>query len=813
MIMRLGLLFIFVFQIFAFYSQKTLKAQRLEYKITIDGKIDEKIWQDAESATDFIQVNPNPGSKASHESVFKVLFDDEAIYFGAVLFDSLSNISKVLSPRDEFNANTDNIQIVLDTYNDDINAFLFGVSSMGVQYDGKIAASRIDLSLNMVWSSDVQITDTSWNVEMRIPYSAFRFSKSEVQTWGVNFGRYISINRENSSWNTIKPDFDNLPAQAGTLIGIHDIKPPVRFALIPYLSGYLDNDGTTTNANFNAGMDVKWGLNEAFTIDMTLVPDFGQVVFDNQILNLSPFEIQFNENRQFFTEGTELFTKAGLFYSRRIGVQAPFNVLTTQLQPNENLINYSGASDLLNATKFSGRTKKGLGIGVFNGLTDRQTGTALNAITGETREITVAPLSNFNVLVFDQNLPNNSSVTLTNTNVMRAGSFYDANVTVIQTRINSKENKYFFSGQTGLSNIFESQKINTGFNTSLRFGKQTGNFTINSGAFIESDDYNPNDLGFNPNNNKQNFDLTASYRIFRPFWIFNRMSSYFSFSYNRLYKPNVFTSASLSGSLILVNKKFNASGFEFYASIVDSYDYFEPRADNRYFIRPRWLDLNWWYSSNYQKRLALDASVSYTFIDRENWQEYSFRLSPRWRVSNRIFLIYDFDQTYSYNGQGFALSFGLPAENWNGILFGQRDRLNTVNSLQLQCSFTSKMSLGLRVRHYRSAVSYDNFFDLREDGTLAPINYVGLQADGSSAFNTNYNAFTIDCAYRWVFLPGSEINLVWKNAIFSSDKLVENSYFQNLSNMFDYLPLNSLSLKVLYWLDYQSLKNLKKKHS
>jgi hypothetical protein len=140
-----------------------------------------------------------------------------------------------------------------------------------------------------------------------------------------------------------------------------------------------------------------------------------------------------------------------------------------------------------------------------------------------------------------------------------------------------------------------------------------------------------------------------------------------------------------------------------------------------------------------------------------------------------------------------------------------QDRLNTVNSLQLQCSFTSKMSLGLRVRHYRSAVSYDNFFDLREDGTLAPINYSGLQADGSSAFNTNYNAFTIDCAYRWVFLPGSEINLVWKHAIFSSDKLVENSYFQNISNMFDYLPINSLSLKVLYWLDYQSLKNLKKK--
>lgn len=809
----MGLVFFFFIQITALNGQKSLNAFRRGEKIVLDGRLDEKIWQDAETASEFVQINPNPGSRASHESRVKVLYDDEAIYFGAVLFDSLDNISKVLSPRDEFNANTDNLQIVLDTYNDDINSFLFGVSSEGVQYDGKITASRTDLSLNMVWSSEVLITDSSWNVEIKIPYSAFRFSKNEIQTWGLNFVRYISRNRERSSWNTIKPDFDNWPAQAGTLNGIHDIKPPVRLALIPYLSGYLDNNGTSTNTNFNAGMDVKWGLNEAFTIDMTLVPDFGQVVFDNQVLNLSPFEIQFNENRQFFTEGTELFTKAGLFYSRRIGVQAPYNVLTTQLQPNETLINYSGSSDLLNATKFSGRTKKGLGIGVFNGITDRQSGTALNTILGSTREITVSPLTNFNVLVLDQNLPNNSSLTLTNTNVMRAGSFYDANVTAMQARLNSKENKYFIAGQTSMSNIFETDQVKTGFNTSLRLGKHTGNFIFNSGLFLESDTYNPNDLGFNTNNNKQNFDFTIGYRRFEPFGIFNQLYSSLNFNYNRLYRPNVFTSSSLSGSVTLIDKKFNATGFEWYTSIVQSYDYFEPRAPNRYFVRPRWFDLYWWYSSNYQKRLAIDASVSYTLIDRDEWEEYGFRVSPRWRVSNRVFLIYDFDQTYSFNGQGYALSFGSPVENWNGILFGQRDRLNTVNGLQLQVSFTSKMSLGLRMRHYRSSVSYDRFFDLSDDGSLSPINYSGQQADGTSAYNTNYNAFTIDCAYRWVFLPGSEINLVWKHAVFSSDKFVDNGYFQNLSNLFEYLPTNSLSLKVLYWLDYQSLKNRKKKKS
>lgn len=125
-------------------------------------------------------------------------------------------------------------------------------------------------------------------------------------------------------------------------------------------------------------MDIKLELNEAFTLDMTLVPDFGQVVFDNNVLNISPYEIQFNENRQFFTEGTELFNKSGLFYSKRIGVQPPNSVLKTNLQINERLLSVDEVPRLYNATKVSGRTKSGLGIGVFNGLTAPQMGTAIN---------------------------------------------------------------------------------------------------------------------------------------------------------------------------------------------------------------------------------------------------------------------------------------------------------------------------------------------------------------------------------------------------------------------------------------------------
>ncbi len=122
---------------------------------------------------------------------------------------------------------------------------------------------------------------------------------------------------------------------------------------------------------------------------------------------------------------------------------------------------------------------------------------------------------------------------------------------------------------------------------------------------------------------------------------------------------------------------------------------------------------------------------------------------------------------------------------------------------------TSRMGLTFRLRHYRSSLEYDSFYYLNDNGTLSSNDLNGLDINGESAYNTNFNAFTIDLVYRWVFLPGSEISFVWKNSIFSTDKRVNETYLDNISRMFDYSPLNSLSIKVLYWLDYQSLKKKK----
>ena len=798
--------------------QMSIEARRTEEKIVIDGKNEESSWQFESFDAHFMQFSPNPGMPSTQPTTLRLLYDDDALYVFAICFDDQTQVSRILSLRDDFNANTDNFQIILDTYNDDQNGFVFGVSSMGVQYDSKIFMSQESMELNMVWNSEVIHTEKGWQLEMRIPYSAFRFPKVDIQNWGVNFYRQISRLREESTWNPIKPDFENFVAQSGELTGVHGIKPPLRLAFMPYVSGYAnhfaspDPNDRDWSYQVNGGMDIKFGLNEAFTLDMTLVPDFGQVVFDNQVLNLSPFEIQFNENRQFFTEGTELFNKSGLFYSRRIGIQAPQNVLTTLLDTNERLSDVPQSSQLYNASKISGRTKKGLGIGFFNAITAPQKAKAINLTDASEREILVSPLSNFNVLVLDQNLKNNSYLTFTNTHVLRDGSFYDANVSGLDAKFNTKSNNYGILGWVNVSGKYAAGMQEMGHKYGAEFAKQTGKFVFKTSYLEESDTFDPNDLGFNTVNNKRIITQSFGYRIFAPFWRVNRMSTNVEIVYNRLYLPDAYTSTNVYWNIFANSKRFHAAGININSSVTKSYDYFEPRSWGAYFIRPITYSNAAWISSNYQKRFALDLNVRWDYIDRANWTDWGYTISPRIRLSDKIFLIYEWDHSITEGSQGFAVPFGTPAEVSANILFGNRDRTNITNTVDVRYTITNRMGISFKLRHYRSNLSYNFFYDLQEDGTLVRNELTGLDANNESAYNTNFNAFTIDFVYRWVFRPGSEISFVWKNSIFTNDKRVTETYFQNLNSTFENSALNSISIKILYWIDFQDLKRLGKRN-
>jgi len=320
-------------------EQRSIQPFKIDEKVTIDGVFDEEVWKHATVATDFIQTQPQPKEISTERTEVQIAYDDQAMYIAAKLFVKEGTpIYKELGQIDDLSVNAESFFVFFDTFNDDQNGFGFGLTAAGVQQDAKYSPDSEDFQWNGVWESDVRVDENGWYAEMRIPFFNLRFSKQDSQDWGINFLRNIRHNREQAFWNHVDQNVNGFVNQWGELQNIESIDTPLRLFFTPFLStNFSKVSNSPTQSDFNAGLDVKYGINESFTLDMTLIPDFGGVQSDEQILNLSPFEQAFEENRAFFTEGTELFGKNNLFQSRRIG-QSPSGSGEVEGDLNQNEI-------------------------------------------------------------------------------------------------------------------------------------------------------------------------------------------------------------------------------------------------------------------------------------------------------------------------------------------------------------------------------------------------------------------------------------------------------------------------------------------
>jgi hypothetical protein len=787
-------------------APREMYALRTKEPIKIDGILDEQSWKLIEPANNFIQNFVMPGMPCSQPTEVRLLYDDEALYVGAILFDvSKDSILRELGRRDT-EGNTDAFGIAIDTYGDGINAFGFYVTAAGVQIDARYSANGRDVGWNAVWESRVRLYDDKWVVEFKIPFSALRFTNKDIQQWKINFQRKIRRHREISYWNNVDPAVDGFVNQFGVVYGIRDIKSPVRLSMTPYISTYADHfknaDGKNfTTTTFNAGADVKYGINESFTLDMTLIPDFGQVQSDNLVLNLSPFEVQFNDFRAFFTEGTELFNRGGLFYSRRVG-GTPINYykVSRELQAGERLIKNPSATQLYNATKISGRSNSGLGIGVFNAVT-APTFAIIENERGEQRSELTDPLSNYNVVVFDQSLKNNSYISFVNTNVMREGSFYDANVSGMQYRIMDKKIRHAFSGSgTVTQKLFPGIGNNsTGHAYNLDFGKISGNFQYNLAHTVRSDKYDIRDLGFMWANNESFYRAGVKYIIFKPFWKVNRLNTSLNFDYSQRYEPNLFQYVSIHGNAnTTFSKQFFSVGGGFNVSPILGFDFFEPRSPGRFYRFPTNRGGHYWFSSDYRRKFALDGNISYQTFDENQRKTISYGLSPRYRATDRLFFVFQYQNEDKKDDIGFVSNVE------DQIFFGKRDVKTLTNTLTTSYTFTHLMSVSLRIRHYWSKAVYSGYGILDDGGMVRERPY-------SRSHDVNFNAFNIDLVYVWNFTPGSEMSIVWKNSILLSDRNTDYTYLTNFRNTLDSPQVNSLSIKILYFLDYLDVKKRFKK--
>lgn len=791
-----------------------LPAYKTTKPIKIDGLLNDEAWKDAPVMKDMTEFRRNPGAKErfATRTIAYLMYNETGIYFGTYCYEnSKDSIAKELSGRDGFGTN-DYVGLTLDTYYDKLNGFEYFVTPLNEQWDAKMSppspnSESEDFSWNAVWESNVAIHNDGWSLEMFIPFSAIRFGNKDVQDWGLNITRRRRTSEEQYTWNPIDPRVNGFLTQEAVWKGLSIGKPPIRLQFSPYFSSYINHFPSpdpvvkSWSSSVNGGMDVKFGINQAFTLDMTLIPDFGQVQSDNQQLNLSPFEIKYAENRPFFTEGTELFGKGNLFYSRRIG-GFPVNYITVQdqLQPNEHIVKNPVETKLINATKISGRTQKGLGVGFFNALSNPQYA-IVEDDSYRQRKIETNPLTNYNILVLNQSLKNNSSISLINTNVWRSGKTYDANVTAALFDFNDKKNRWNYGGEFASSNIFntgQNEKTITGFSSKLYFGKSSGRFTFIINQSLSNAKYNSRDMGYFTFNNFLDHSMYMGYNWLKPTNWYNKLFLNFNSFYSRQLDPSRYRSAAVNvNANTQLKNLWNAGAMVGYEPEYN--DFNEPRVEGRFFRGWKSAYGNLWVESNDAKKYKANINLFYLNRSLFNGFMYEFEFFHRYRFNDKFSIAHELGIEPQVNNIGFASIDG------NDIIFGRRDRNEIENVLNFKYNFNAKSGINTRVRHYWSKVNYKQFYTLQNNGSLLP-NFTYGQNE-----NKNVNFFNIDFVYTWQFAPGSFLNLVWKNSIMEFRDEVEKNYFHNIGNTLKEDQNNNLSLKIIYYLDYLDFKKWKKK--
>lgn len=774
--------------------RRQMSAVRTDKSIKIDGIIDEEAWANAAIADKFIEFQPSNGKLESEnqKSIVKVLYDNTGIYIGATLYDSEPNkIARQFTERDAIN-NDDFFGVFINGYNDKQQSYEFIVTAAGVQFDAKATNDNgEDPTWNGIWYSAVKINDKGWNVEMKIPYFELRFPNNNVQQWGVNFFRNIQRERKKLAWNHIDNTKGSFTLYDGILNGIENVKTPTRLSFTPYFSTYVNNFDGKTETNVNGGMDLKYGINDAFTFDMTLVPDFGQANFDNSILNLTPFEQQFSEQRSFFMEGTELFSKGDMFYSRRVGGEPS---IYPTLSGNETVTEYPGKVKLFNAFKISGRTKKGLGIGIFNGVTEKMEATIQNNETGETRKETVEPWTNYNVLVFDQRFGGNSSVTFVNTSTVRMGDFRDANATGLLWNIANKKNTYNYFGNFKGSWVREGD-TKFGNRGNLGIGKYSGKNRFEIIGNYVNKNWDINDLGFSTKTNYASYSTWYGYRILQPTKNFNNIYLNFNLNYDHRLEPFLYSTLRFNHNNQFTTKNFQNFGGGIEFTPIGENDIYEARTFGRHLKVPGYFD-NWiWFESDSRKKLQYNINLDYYAYDEKGRNKVIPSLYLRYRASDKLNLIWQSNPVFSNNEVGFARKDG------DQIYMGRRQRNTYENAITGQYTFNNKMALSLAFRHYFSDVTYKQFYSLNQDGSL----------NENTAYNPNlagtYNSWNVDLRYSWWFAPGSQLTLLYRNATSNYLEVSRMRFKNNFDQLFDAPMINNVSLRITYFLDYNRVKN------
>ena len=474
--------------LFGFSQNKSFVVKYINSTIVLDGNLDETVWNDADSATNFWQYFPTDSLQATQQADIKMLFDDTNLYIGMKV-NAPSNNFVIPSLRRDFRAGgSDNITLMFDTFNDGTNAFIFGTNPAGVQREILLSGGGNELrgfntAWDTKWRSETVVHENYYTVEWIIPFSAFKYREGETK-WRFNSYHFDTQANERNTWMQIpqnQPIFSL--AYMGDMIfekPLGNSKSPI--SIIPYVNGLVGKDyenGTTTE-DFKYGGDAKMTIGNSMNLDLTVNPDFSQVEVDQQVTNLTRFEVSLPERRQFFIENSDLFADFGNdkdanpFFSRRIGIA-------------KDTDDSSIENDIIAGVRLSGKVSNNLRLGILNMQTAEDLANEI-------------PATNNAVITAQHKLFNRSNISFMFIN-KQATKDYDFLATEdkynrvfgIDYRLASEDNtwigKYFF--HKSFSPESKGKDISTGAKTEYN----SRNWNLSLGALFVGDNFR-SDLGF-----------------------------------------------------------------------------------------------------------------------------------------------------------------------------------------------------------------------------------------------------------------------------------------------------------------------------
>lgn len=838
---------------------KSYTTDRTQSEIVIDGLLDDAAWDQVEWGGDFIGHRPEFNVEPSQETQFKILYDAKFLYVGIRAFDSNpEEIVKRMSRRDGFDG--DFVEINIDSYNDKRTAFSFTASVSGVKGDEYVSnnGDNWDSTWDPIWYLKTSVDELGWIAEFKIPLSQLRFANKENHIWGIQFTRRVFRGEERSTWQPVDPNAPGWVHLFGELNGIKGIKPQKQLEIQPYILGSTqsypreeDNpfrdDGN--EQNLNVGLDAKIGITSDITLDLTVNPDFGQVEGDPSQVNLSAFEIFFQERRPFFLEGNNILnfgTSGGidnLYYSRRIG-RSPQGYLTDE---DIAYADIPQQTRLLGAAKITGKNSKGFSWGVLESLTKREHAEVVDTL-GNFREEPVEPLTNYFAARFQQDLQNAKTVfgaVITNVNRFdntgNGMEFLHDNAQSggIDLDHNFKDRKYGMTFKYGFSRVGGSRgaiyKTQNSFQRSFQrtdntyknvdstrtelvgtfsavtFGKRSGQWRWIVGSNYKSPELELDDIGFLRQTDIINNWFWTNYRI-------NRVTKWFrNQSYNMNFEQNldfggVVLESSLNGNAYFEFK--NLWGFETGFFLTDEQISNADLRGGPSIIYPGGNEIWYWIGTNSRKKVRVSFN-QWLFRGNNNYARSSgmsmgivvrpidalnISLSPsiQWRRNDLQYV-----QNDEFNGE-------------NEYLLGRVQQKIYRLTMRANYNITPNLTLEYWGQPFVATAKYDDFkktlepnsesFQDRFGGVgysynSASNSYTLTGYDPDAVFdlenpNSNTVEYKSNLVLRWEYIPGSTLFMVWANNGFYNNNEREGN-FNSLSN-----ELSSLSSTNTFLIKY-----------